>query len=453
MPPFFQTRARSRLFRNLELRWKFYSRILRAATIRSFLKLCLFLLYIEKWFHPIIRDDKKRILVMVFGGLGDCLLFDPLFRRLSEHYPGARIDVLTAMFKEMWDGLDSVDNIIYFSPVKAKTPWAYFLLFRTLYRSAYDIVAEGLAMLPMRGIYPIFTALVFEATRAPVRIGRISTGRQALMRPRELGFIGREEMAERAKLKSDSENSRYITHTIRLEPSALRQYHESARIFEPLGVPFKRLKGEPRLTPDPSASIWADKLLRTQWGRQQDLIIGMTMETTRKIKSWPLENFVSIVEKGIRDGLRFVLIGVERQPDGSPFRRFPREALLDLSGGTSIGEMMAIISRCNLFFSCDTGPAHIAQACGIPNVVLFGPSNEMEFGPFDRELHTLILPEGEWPCRPCVLGPCIHKTPCMESISVEVAYREIQRKLDQFPTPMLDIPAGEEKRPGVLCAV
>lgn len=308
-------------------------------------------------------------------------------------------------------------------------------------------------MLPMRGIYPIFTALVFEATRAPVRIGRITTGRQALMRPRELGFIGREEMAQRARLKSDRENNRFITHTIRLEPSALRQYHESARIFEPLGIPFKRLKGEPRLIPSPSASLWANKLLRSQWGRQEDIIIGMTMETTRKIKSWPVENFVSVVEKGIQGGLKFVLLGLDRSPDGSPFKRFPREAFLDLSGGTSIGEMMAIVSRCNLFFSCDTGPAHIAQACGIPSVVLFGPSNEMEFGPFDRELHTLILPPGEWSCRPCVLGPCIRKKPCMEAITAEIAFGEILQKLDQFPKPVLDVPAESKKRPGVLCAV
>jgi ADP-heptose:LPS heptosyltransferase len=308
----------------------------------------------------------------------------------------------------------------------------------------------------MRGIFPIFTSLVFEATGAAIRIGRNTTGRQALMRPRELGFIGREEMAEKAKrnlLKEKHRKNPHTTHTIRLEPSALRQYHESARIFEPIGLQFERKAGEPRMRPNPSAGRWAQKLLRSHWGEEQDIIIGFTMETTRKIKSWALDNFFSVVTSGLQEQLKFVLLGVNRQPENSPFKRLPRNKFLDLSGSTSIGEMIAVISQCNVFFSCDTGPAHIAQAIGIPSVVLFGPSNEMEFGPFDRKLHTLILPSGDWSCRPCVLGPCIQKRRCMEAITVEAVYNAIRQKITRYPKQVFNPNTENYKSPEVICAI
>lgn len=438
------------------LKFRYWSRVFRAKTLRVFLKGCLFYFTLEKRFHPVYKGQEKRILIIVVGGLGDCLLFDPLFRRLKEKWPNSRIDVLTGCFEHMWERLESVDNIMYFTPNNLKTPWEYALLFRTIYRNVYDIVAEGIAMFPTRGIYPVFSSLIFEASQAPIRIGRENTGRYAQLRPVYRGFIGSNEMSKKAGIKTgkkELQENPYLTHIIDLSPPDRRQYHESAQIFKSLGLSYHRKKDEPRLQPNPPLDRWAEKLLRHQWASKDDIIVGFTIETTRIIKSWPIENFISILEWGIRDNMKFVLLGLDQQPSTSLFKRFPREELLDLSGKTSLGEMISIIRQCNVFLSCDTGPSHIAQACRVPTVVLFGPSNEREFGPFDRELHTLIVPPMNLKCRPCVLGPCVQGKSCMQSIKCETVYDALLQKVRQFQTHQHKIATQHTKSPNVLCVI
>jgi ADP-heptose:LPS heptosyltransferase len=214
-----------------------------------------------------------------------------------------------------------------------------------------------------------------------------------------------------------------------LLPADERPYHVSSRIFEPLGIPYFRRRGEPRIRPRPDLERWARLLLRSQWGSNDDIIVGVSLEVTKAIKSWPAESFFTVVEKGIGDGLRFVLLGLDRTARDSPFAGLPKQQLLDLSERTRLAELIAIIDQCDLFLSCDAGPSHIAQACGVTSIVLFGPSNEMEFGPTDHELHTLVIPPEELPCRPCVLGPCVLPRTCMHSISPEAVYEALAARV------------------------
>jgi len=176
-------------------------------------------------------------------------------------------------------------------------------------------------------------------------------------------------------------------------------------------------------------------------------VIGVTVETTRPIKSWPLENYAAIIESGIGDGYRFVLLGLDRKQSMQVSGCFSQESVLDLTGQTTLGQMIALIRRCHAFVSGDTGPSHIAQACRVPTVVLFGPSNEREFGPLDTSLHVLMLPPEQPPCRPCVLGPCVRGRSCVQSIRSVDVYKALREKVaqsadsvDRRPQPLREHP-------------
>ena len=435
------------------LRYQFLSRIARAWFLRLLLKICLALFRLEAMIRPVATPDHKKILVMVIGGLGDCLLFDPLFRRLKERWPGARIDVLSGSFEQMWALVASVDNLILFTPTKFKPPWAYIQLFHTLYRNRYDVVAEGIALLPKRGIYPIFTSLVFAASRAPVRIGRGNTGCIGMMRRRELGFIGREEMKARNDRQKRAANP-YLTHMLQIIPPERRSAHESAYIFEPLGLKFRRRPEEPMLAADAPNDFWAAARLARHWPADDRPLIGVTAETTRPIKSWPLENYAAIIENGIREGYRFVLLGLDRHLSRQVSEHFPRDRMLDLTGQTTLGQMIAMIRQCHVFVSGDTGPSHIAQACRVPTVVLFGPSNEREFGPSDTVLHTLMLPPEQLSCRPCVLGPCVRGRSCIQSIRPTDVFEALKDKVAQSAHGNHRRPQPLPKQPQrILCVI
>ena len=436
------------------LRIHYFNRILRAVFLRFLLLLLLPLFKVQKQFSKPAAVAGKKILVIVIGGLGDCLLFDPLFRRLKEKWPDSQIDVVSGSFEQMWSLMPSVDGLFMVTPTKFKTPWSYLKLLRKIYLNQYDIAAEGIAFLPRRGIYPILTSLIFKASQAPVRIGRKGTGKFGRMRQRESGFIGRQEMKDRSDSEKKHTRNPYLTHELEIVPPELRTAHESAYIFDQLGLSFFRATEEPGLSGDPPNDGWACNTIRSQWATASDTVIGITLETTRRIKTWPIEKYSRIVKWGIEDGLKFVLLGLNADYAKQLSSKFSSTDLLDLTGRTDLGQMIAAIRQCNLFLSGDTGPSHIAQACRVPSIVLFGPSNEKEFGPVDHNLHTLVLPPGSLSCRPCVLGPCIQGKSCIETISAKQVYDIISDKTKTSGQRHSCFPPETRKSPQrVLCVI
>ncbi len=103
--------------------------------------------------------------------------------------------------------------------------------------------------------------------------------------------------------------------------------------------------------------------------------------------------------------------GPGEDPGGSPSRV-----------GLSIPAFGRALRRCAVFVSSDTGPAHFARACGVPTVVLHGPTAAARTGP------TGAVPvEGPDPgCRPCYGKACGIGRICM-SIPVSEVLAAIAR--------------------------
>jgi ADP-heptose:LPS heptosyltransferase len=405
---------------------RFLSRTIRAGALRAFLRVTLWICFLEDRLHPPESDGRKRVLMLVFGGLGDCLLFDVLFRRMKEQWPGVRIDVLTGSFESMWQRLDSIDHLMFFGRNTVKSPLSYFSLFRRIYRNRYSLAVEGLAMLPKRGVWSVLTSLMLQASRAPVRVGRPTTGRVAYLPETVSEFMDRKGMEDRKR------NPRVAPHSscnrlVSPPPPDKRSCHEALHVAQAIGVEFFRKPDEPRLSAKESQTLWARNLLRDRRFGDGDVVVGLIAETTYPLKRWPTERFHEIVERGIEDGMKFVVLG-HGKPDPRMDSRHPDDCFVDISGATTLDQMIAVIQECDLFLSADTGPAHVAQACGIPTIAIFGPSNDREFGPADLEKHTLITPADQLPCRPCVLGPCVRGQSCMHLISVDTVYASLKKK-------------------------
>lgn len=434
---------------------KFIGRSIRAGALRALLRFTLMVCFVEDRLRPPQPAEGKRVLVIVFGGLGDCLLFDPLFRRMKEQWPGVRIDVLTGCFESMWEGLDSIDHLIYYGRNTVKPPWAYFSLFRRIYRNRYSVAVEGLAMMPKRGIWSIMTSLMLQASCAPERIGRHATGRLLLRPNRAPGFFG----AQRGRHPQDGGMPLHpsVNRLIELPHPEHRQHHEAYYVAQALGLDFFRHPGEPRLRADPVEMKWAEKVLRDRGVRTGDTLVGLVVETTYALKRWPAERFWELVRRGAADGMKFVLLG--HAPHLPPVEgQFPADRLINLSSQTTLARMIAVISHCDLFVAADTGPAHVAQACGIPCVVLFGPSNDREFGPADLDKHALITPAEVLPCRPCVLGPCVRGESCMHLISVDTVHAALKTKFLAMHTAHAHGTAAHgavapRRAPGILLAI
>jgi len=67
----------------------------------------------------------------------------------------------------------------------------------------------------------------------------------------------------------------------------------------------------------------------------------------------------------------------------------------------------------------DSAPMHIAAAMGTPVVALFGPSGEMQWGPWG--VPARVIASNAHPCRPCGLDGCggSKVSDCLTTLPVE----------------------------------
>ncbi|NNF41833.1 MAG: glycosyltransferase family 9 protein [Phycisphaerales bacterium] len=101
-------------------------------------------------------------------------------------------------------------------------------------------------------------------------------------------------------------------------------------------------------------------------------------------KQWPIERWRTLAAH-LLDGRfdRLVLIGAPGESDQvRPLAG--DERIVDLVGGTTVGQSMAVIAGATLVVATDSAPLHIAVGFDRPCVGLYGPTDPARVGPFDR---------------------------------------------------------------------
>lgn len=117
-------------------------------------------------------------------------------------------------------------------------------------------------------------------------------------------------------------------------------------------------------------------------------------------------------------------------------------SVLNLAGKTSLRELIALISECDVFLGNDSGPMHIAYALGTPLVAIFGSTSPELTGPAG-EGNAVIKPEVS--CSPCFDRTCRNNDMrCMYELTSDDVYLEVKRMLPDRRAVFFD-------RDGTLC--
>lgn len=152
----------------------------------------------------------------------------------------------------------------------------------------------------------------------------------------------------------------------------------------------------------------------------------------RDTKRWPAERFAEIAGRLAAGGRGVLVIGppgedalLRRVAAGAP----PDRA--EVSVCADPAELPAIVARGCAALTNDSGILHVAEACGLPVVALFGPTHpRLGFGPLRSDsvaLHTGI------DCSPCDLhGPARcprghHR--CLRDLDVDTVHRALLARL------------------------
>lgn len=82
-----------------------------------------------------------------------------------------------------------------------------------------------------------------------------------------------------------------------------------------------------------------------------------------------------------------------------------KDRITNCAGQTDLRQLIGLLSSGKALLTTDSGPAHLANALGIPTVVLFGAGNESNTAPFNQR-NRQIIRMGKLPCEPCVSNTC-----------------------------------------------
>lgn len=203
------------------------------------------------------------------------------------------------------------------------------------------------------------------------------------------------------------------------------QVHYYWDMLKPLGLSGQ--PGHPELFVSPDEERVIAERLAHRGITADDVVIGINPGSTYGgAKRWLPDRFAESTERLCRtlndSGRRpaVVLVGAKgEEPLGRLIASRLTARAAVLSGATSIRELMAVIKRCAVLVTNDTGPMHIASAVGVPVVAIFGPTDWRTTSPYG-DGHALLRHPVD--CAPCLLRECPIDHRCMVGVTVDQVY-------------------------------
>lgn len=329
----------------------------------------------------------ERMLIRGTNWIGDVVMTLPALAAIRGRWPRARLSVLAKPWvAEVYRLCPDVDEVILFEePGRHAGIRGKGRLAADLRRYRFD----GAILLQNA----IEAAIITGLAGIPVRAGYNTDGRGLL-----------------------------LTHSVRRTP-AIRRVHQIdyyLQMVEALGcLPAGRTA---QLRPAPEYAGLAEQFFHEAGISAGTPLIGLAPGAAYgPAKKWFPERFAAVVDRLIDGtGARAILFGSESDKESTAaVRKKARHPLIDIAGETSLKEAMALISRCDLFISNDTGLMHVAGALGIPLVAIFGSTNPLTTSPAGK---ASVVIHRDVPCSPCLKPVCPTDFCCMDLIGVDEVY-------------------------------
>ncbi len=348
---------------------------------------------------PLIDPGQiKKVVVRGTNWVGDAVMTIPALRELRRILPAAQITLFTPEWSRgIFADADFIDDILV---LEGAGVW----------RQGKALRAEDfdLAVLFTNSFS---SAAAAKLGSAKYRIGYKNEGR---------GFLLTHPLDMPAWRDEKHEIFYYLNIAAELETLL---YGES-----------KALENEPRfeLTVSEERKNEARKILADSGCDADKKIVAFCPGSTNsRAKRWQAESYAALADK-LREELdaNVVLIGAPDEEQVSlNVSQLAKHPPVMLTGKTSLSQVVAILSVCDLLVSNDTGPAHISAALGKPTLAIFGPTNPKTTRPFPANAE-IIRKDVE--CSPCMLRDCPIDHRCMTRISPDEVFRRAQFIVHNF---------------------
>ena len=293
-------------------------------------------------------DQVQRILILRMGPLGETLLTTPVIRALRRRFPEAYIAYMVAPGREdLVSENPNLDEVITYSV--------------SIPKLIYGMAKRSFQMAVI--LQPTFR-LVFHTflARIPFRIG----------------------------FETNSGKGRLLHVAV---PNNIVQ-HETARYLDVVrGIGIEPDSSEPEMFVNAAARGWADDFLADAGVPLDRPLIGLNPGSGSESRRWSKAGFAE-VGNWLRQKYNAQIFITAGDAEGT----LPHEVAdlmscspILVTGATPI-QLGAMLQKCHLYISNDTGPMHMSTAVKTPTIALFGASNPRQWGP-NWHPHTIIACE------------------------------------------------------------
>jgi ADP-heptose:LPS heptosyltransferase len=132
----------------------------------------------------------------------------------------------------------------------------------------------------------------------------------------------------------------------------------------------------------------ANDYLKTNGVESTDFLVGMHVGG-RGSKRWPTENFQELADWITRSLGAKVIFFWGPEERGVIQKIAVKDKNQIVAALFDLPTLSALIARCNLFISPDTGAMHLSVAVGTPTLALFLDSDPLKFGP-QGKMHRIV---------------------------------------------------------------
>jgi len=329
----------------------------------------------------------KNILIRGTNWIGDAVMTLPAVAAIRNTFPNARISILVKPWvAEIYHLCNAVDEVIPFqSPGVHSGIAGKIRLAKELKAKSFDM-----AILLQNAIE---AAIISRLAGIPVRAGYNSDGRGLL-----------------------------LTHSVQRTEAIrkVRQIEYYLEMVKALGC--QSAEANVHLKPGKEYEIVSERLCDQHGISGDTFLIGIAPGAAYgPAKRWFPERFAAVANRLIDDfSAQAILFGSsEDRKSTDAVQHNVSHKLINLAGKTNLKEAIAVIARCNLFISNDSGLMHVAGALNIPTVAIFGSTNPLTTSPVGDK--SIVIYKGA-SCSPCLKETCPTDFRCMEMISAEEVY-------------------------------
>ena len=351
-------------------------------------------------FDHSLSEEKRRIIISKYKGMGSIIQCTPLIKTLKIKYPNAQIVFVSSVENKMiLEKIDLIDEIILLDDKTVfKLVGSSFGLIWRLLKKRGDLFID-------LEIYSNFSSVITTLSIAKDRFGfYLNTSKYRLGLYTHMMYFNTTAPITQAYLQ--------FARLLNCEEIVTSQYD------------FKNIE--------------TSNLIDGEY-----IVINVNASDLRLERRWSPESFVQLIS-AIRNEfplIKVVLIGSKNEVDyvGQISKTFAEDKYVnDVSGKTSINDLIGCIKGSMFVITNDTGPMHLSSAVRKRTIALFGPCSPSQYavGEFVIPIYKNLY------CSPCVheflIPPCKGNNQCMQLIQVNEVLKEV-RKAVQFENEIVSL--------------